>query len=432
MRREAACALGLAGRPATRTARAAARTAGALLAHALAALLITATTSAQTPSTSILQRLQQVQGRDQTTPGEVNVPAPTTTLEALVAPDTYRLFAGDELHLGVWGEVPRSFLLFVGPEGDLMLPGKGPLQVAGFTLREAEEAVVTTLRPVYGRTRVTLRLTQQAKVRIMVTGMVAKPGIYEITAADRLSTLLEMAGGIRPGGSLRRILVRPSDSQGGGEGPAEVDLLPWMLHGEIGSNPFLAPGRRVEVPTQGPAVRIRGPVFSRSALQTPVAPAIRVGDRPEEEPDLYIELRPGDTVGLLLDQVGGSPIEPPAEVPCTERATPHSCSTCRPRTGVRCCSGRGTLWRLSTPCAGSSSPGRCGPRDGSPICRGWTRARTYTWPAGRPNWGARPAGRSRRRMVRDKRSGRPARYCPVRPCGCRSGQRTDCPPCCLR
>jgi protein involved in polysaccharide export with SLBB domain len=272
---------------------------------ALAALSLAGIASAQSPSGSILERLQQLQGRDQTTPGETTVPAPSTPLETLVDPDTYRLFSGDELHLGIWGEIPRSFLLSVGPEGDLVLPGKGPLRVAGLTLHEAEETVVATLRPIYGRARVTLRLTQQAKIRIMVTGMVAKPGIYEITGADRLSSLLELAGGVRPGGSLRRIVVRPSDAGSGQREPREIDMLPWLLRGEIGSNPFLEPGMRVEVPAQGATVRIRGPVFSRGALQTPVAAAVRIGDRPEEEPDLFIEMRVGDTVGLLLDQVGG-------------------------------------------------------------------------------------------------------------------------------
>jgi protein involved in polysaccharide export with SLBB domain len=270
------------------------------------ALLLAGTAYAQSTSGSILERLQQIQGREQTTPSETTVPAPSTPLEALVDPASYRLFSGDELHLGIWGETPRSFLLSVGPEGDLVLPGRGPLRIAGLTLNQAEEAVIAALRPSFGRARITLRLTQQAKLRIMVTGMVAKPGVYEMTGADRLSSLLELAGGVRPGGSLRRIVMRPSGDGGSDSSqPREIDMLPWLLRGDIEANPFLKPGVRIEVPTQGAAVRIRGPIFSRGALQTPVASAVRIGDRPEEEPDLFLEMRSGDTVGLLLDQVGG-------------------------------------------------------------------------------------------------------------------------------
>ena len=305
MRREATRTLGLAKRIVIRTTGAAERLARARVVPALAALLLAGIAFAQSPSGSILERLQQTQGRDLTTSGGTTAPAPSTPLETLVDPATYRLFSGDELHLGIWGEIPCSFLLSVGPEGDLVLPGKGPLRVAGLTLRETEDAVVTTLRPIYGQARVTLRLTQQAKIRIMVTGMVAKPGIYQITGADRLSSLLELAGGVRPGGSLRRIVVRRPDDPSGRGAPREIDMLPWSLQGEIDSNPFLEPGMRVEVPAQGAAVRVRGPVFSRGALQTPVAAAVRIADRPEEEPDLLIEMRLGDTVGLLLDQVGG-------------------------------------------------------------------------------------------------------------------------------
>ncbi len=316
----AARALGPRGRDEAPPAQSA-RGAGLWVAPALAILLLAGVASAQTSSSSILERLQQQQGREQPSPSEAAVPAPSTPLETLVDPDTYRLFSGDQLHLGIWGEVPRSFLLPVGPEGDLVLPGQGPLHVAGLTLRAAEEAVIATLLPRYGRAPVTLRLAQQARIRIMVTGMVAKPGVYEVTGADRLSSLLEMAGGIRPGGSVRRVLLhgpgggvgheagdgvgndRGADARNGS--PREIDMLPWSLRGETGSNPFLQPGMRVEIPAQEATVRIRGPVFSRSPLQTPVGLAVRVGDRPEEEPDLFIEMRGGDTVGILLDQVGG-------------------------------------------------------------------------------------------------------------------------------
>lgn len=290
---------------ATRMARAGFVPAIAAGLHMAAALLFAAIASAQSPSGSILDRLQQLQGRDQATPAEVTVPPPSTPLETLVDPSTYRLFSGDQLHLGVWGEIPHTHLLPVGPEGDVVLPGVGPIHVAGLTLRQAEEAAIAVLRPVYGSVRMTLRLVQSARFRVVVTGMVARPGVYEVTGADRLSSLLELAGGVRPGGTLRRIALLLPDGQAGSAGLREVDMLPWSLRGETGSNPFLEPGTRVDVPVQGASVRIRGPVFSRGALQAPVAAAVRIGDRPEEEPDISLELREGDTIGTLLDQVGG-------------------------------------------------------------------------------------------------------------------------------
>ncbi|MFN8549002.1 MAG: SLBB domain-containing protein [Candidatus Eisenbacteria bacterium] len=262
-------------------------------------------TSAQAQSggsTSLLDALRQLQGGSTSTsdaPTTETGPA-TWSVEAPIDPATYRLLPGDGIHVGLWGETPKSWTLRVSPEGDLIVPMAGPVAVEGLSLVEAEQRVRNALQPLYPRAKVSLRLVEPGRFRVSVSGLVTRPGVYEATASDRLSMALVAAGGIRAGASIRSIRVI------GRDGEAEViDLMPWLLRGELAANPTLRPGMSIEVPLRGPTVRVRGPVQGRSGLELTPDRATRFADRPEEEPDLVIEWQAGDSVGSLLAAVGG-------------------------------------------------------------------------------------------------------------------------------
>lgn len=268
-------------------------------------LLVAATTSsrAQTGgSTSLLDALRQLQGGTTSTsdtPTTETGPA-TWSVEAPVDPASYRLLPGDGIHVGLWGETPKSWTLRVSPEGDLIVPMAGPVAVEGLTLSEAESRVRNALQPLYPRARISLRLVEPGRFRVSVAGLVARPGVYEATASDRLSMALIAAGGIRAGASIRSIRLIPREGV-----PRSIDLLPWLLRGELDANPTLSPGTSIEVPLRGPTVRVRGPVQGRSGLELTPDRATRFADRPEEEPDIVIEWQTGDSVGTLLAAVGG-------------------------------------------------------------------------------------------------------------------------------
>lgn len=270
-------------------------------------------------SGSMLDALRQLQGQGDASGSSVpseSGPA-TWSVEQPVDPSRYHLLPGDLVAVGVWGETPETWRLRVTPTGSLVVPNAGPVDVGRRTLSEAEVLVARALQPVYPRSRASLTLIEPGRFRITVAGMVGRPGIYEVTGFDRLSMALESAGGIRAGGSVRRVRMRSispdafplADLKGASWVPEdslfEVDLLPWIVQGELASNPTLRPGLIVDVPLQRETVRIRGPVHGRSGLEVPAIPATRIGDRPEEEPDLVVEWREGDTIGSLLAQIGG-------------------------------------------------------------------------------------------------------------------------------
>src|SRR5690606_16117779 len=197
--------------------------------------------------------------------------APPWSLEASLDRKVYRLIPGDRIHVGIWGESPVSHLLGVTPDGMLVIPKVGRIEVAGQTLESAERAVTEALTDLYPRARVTLTLLEPGRFRNLVTGMVANPGVYESMVGDRLSMALRAAGGISPGGTGRRIRIfdpigtdTASRSTAVSESPREVDLLPWLVRADLDANPVLQPGQVIEVAPQEETVSIRGAINGRN------------------------------------------------------------------------------------------------------------------------------------------------------------------------
>ena len=130
---------------------------------------------------------------------------PSVALDRIIDRTTYRLGPGDRLVLNLWGTTNRSFELEVTPEGDMLIPAVGPVHVADSTLAEAESLVVVAAQQVYEKARLTLSLSALRTFRIHVSGHVVRPGSHLATVADRVSTVIENAGGLEDDASLRRI-----------------------------------------------------------------------------------------------------------------------------------------------------------------------------------------------------------------------------------
>lgn len=267
---------------------------------------------AQSSSTALQDLLRSVDGdrTDEVGPGYA---APPWSLENAIDRSTYRVIPGDRIHVGIWSESPVSHLLGITPDGMLVIPKVGPIEVAGNTLEDAERKVADALAALYPRARVTLTLLEPGRFRNLVTGMVSNPGVYESMVGDRLSMALRAAGGISSGGTVRRIrIIDPMETDTASrttptvsDSPHEVDLLPWLVKGDLDANPVLTPGQVIEVAPQEETVSIRGAVNGRSNYRNlePVEGAF--GNRPSEEPAFEIEWRDGDTFGWLLEAAGG-------------------------------------------------------------------------------------------------------------------------------
>ncbi|MCW5969220.1 MAG: SLBB domain-containing protein [Blastocatellales bacterium] len=115
---------------------------------------------------------------------------------------SYRLDAGDEITLEIWGRAELSGKHTIGPDGRITLPLLGPVQITGLTREEAAQAVETAYitRELYRNLAVTVRVDRYVSNRIFVLGRVARPGVLEFDTPPTLLEAITRAGSLPVGG----------------------------------------------------------------------------------------------------------------------------------------------------------------------------------------------------------------------------------------
>jgi polysaccharide export outer membrane protein len=192
------------------------------------------------------------EGAAQVSPGALlsNIPI----LERVVDPDSYVLGPYDEIGITIMGTEPRTFTLRVLPEGDVLIPGVGPVHADGLTLTEFRGAVADKVNTYFRNVELFCYLETPAFFRVFVTGEVKNPGVVAVSGVERVTDAIEKAGSVKDNGSLRLITL-----ERGGE-LMRVDLLRFLVQGDLKHNPFLRSGDRVHVPPAGWHAAIDGQV----------------------------------------------------------------------------------------------------------------------------------------------------------------------------
>lgn len=168
----------------------------------------------------------------------------------------YRVKPGDQITVRAWGAIDMDRVLPVDTQGNIFLPGIGPLEVKGMTSEEVDSAVRSAIRSVYrDGVEVYTNLQGVQPVALFVTGYVENPGRYAGTPNDSLLYFIDQAGGIDAAlGSYRSIRILRD-----GELHKRVDLYDFLLEGQI-PRPQFQDGDTVVVEPRGPAMAVTGDV----------------------------------------------------------------------------------------------------------------------------------------------------------------------------
>lgn len=193
---------------------------------------------------------------------------PGEALEQAISGLGYTLGPGDVLTIIIWSPQPISHQLEVTVEGKLLIPYVGELDVNQLLLSDAKDRIRRELLRNYRNVDITITLTSLRRFQIYVLGQVPSPGSYLATAVDRVSSMVERAGGLQQNASQRDILVQNGDSL-----RTTADLFAFLRRGLGDRNPYVTDGDRILVPFAKDFITVLGEVNAPGRMQ------FRAGDK---------------------------------------------------------------------------------------------------------------------------------------------------------
>ena len=196
----------------------------------------------------------------------------------IATPQNYVLGPGDQVIVDIYGASQKSEQLTVSPDGDITVPGYGPIHVAGLSVASAQGKIRSTLGSRYASSTLKLSLGQTRSLMVNVMGEVKAPGTYTLSAFATVFHALYMAGGINDLGTLRNIKVYR-----GGKLVTVVDVYEYILNGRLAGN----------IRLQENDVIVVGPYDCLVGIQGNVK-------RP-----MFYEMRPNESVSQIVKYAGG-------------------------------------------------------------------------------------------------------------------------------
>ena len=224
-----------------------------------------------------------------------------------VDPEAYEIGPGDVLWLTARGGLPMQFPdstdrggleLPVTPDGYVVVPLLGAFDLNGLTLAESVDRISGAFRSRFRGIQPLVGLARLRTFRVSVTGQVVEPGLYAVSAADRVSDAITAAGGVSQSGSWDEAwLFRGGDT-------IRVDIAQYLNEGLWRHNPTLTAGDRINVPESGPKVGVQGAVALRYIYHSG-APMAQADTSWEGSSRGFLIHREGETASELLRRAGG-------------------------------------------------------------------------------------------------------------------------------
>ncbi len=195
-----------------------------------------------------------------------------------IDPDSYLIRPGETLEITFINAQLPSLALAVDAENRIVHQKLGIFDLSGRTLSDTRQLLLEPLTRLFNADKIDISIRKVYPVSILVTGAVRKPGRYVGYTSQRVSEIVDSAGGVTSEGSTREISFVSGDRK------TSVDLDRARRLGDYSLNPNLYAGNRIHVPkASGHRVYIMGEVNDPRS----------------------IELLPGDNLELLVALAGG-------------------------------------------------------------------------------------------------------------------------------
>ena len=143
-------------------------------------------------------------------------PAPATSAPAVAAgtqvPADYVIGPEDVLTIVFWREKELSSDVLVRPDGRISLPVLQDVHAAGLTPEQLRESLTKTAERYVEDPNVTVVVKEIKSRRVFITGMVAKPGPYDLISPMNVVQLIALAGGLLEYADAKNIVIMRTEN----------------------------------------------------------------------------------------------------------------------------------------------------------------------------------------------------------------------------
>jgi polysaccharide export outer membrane protein len=197
-------------------------------------------------------------------------------------PSSYVIHPGDVLAVSVYGETGLSQSVTVLPDGSADLPLIGRVHFGGLTTDGSEHMLAQKLAAYIRKPMVTIEVTTQGQINVLMLGDVKTPGKYTLRSGGKLSDAIAAAGGLDSSLVGQLPVARVQN----GTDPVQMASLEKLLrNGDASQDLALSDNSVVYVQSRSPiAIEVVGAV-----------------DHPGD-----VELHDGDRLSVAIAKVGNS------------------------------------------------------------------------------------------------------------------------------
>lgn len=144
----------------------------------------------------------------------------------IATPANYRLGAGDDIYIDVWGASQKTIQETISPDGTIQIEGLGPVSLAGMTVASANAYLQREMKRIYDASSIRVTVGQTKTISVNVMGEVVAPGTYTLSAFATAFHALYVAGGVNDIGTLRDIKIYRNNRL-----VTAVDVYEYILNG---------------------------------------------------------------------------------------------------------------------------------------------------------------------------------------------------------
>lgn len=193
---------------------------------------------------------------------------PINFFDNIPTPANFKLAAGDEIVLSLWGETNSRESFVLNKNGSIYYSNIGFINLSNKTIKEAELLLSEKLISIYStlkdkETQLDVELGKTKSINVYFTGQVTNPGISLVHPFTDVFSALVQSGGINSNGSLRNVkLIR------NGKTYNIYDFYSFFLSGiDNFSSDRLLDGDIIHIPQVEKRVQISGAVNSPSFFE---------------------------------------------------------------------------------------------------------------------------------------------------------------------